>query len=121
MRDHRIPFGAVTDVEVRYTTAIWVKGKKYVSWGAPTPPSALGSGFQHGANLGSSFTALPGNPRISNHPETRSGRDAIAAAWHRARSAGLTSTHEAVVSRWNTHVVVVGLLAAGAVVATALM
>lgn len=120
LRDHRIPFGAVKDVEVRYTTAIWVGDKKYVSWGAPTPPSALSSGFQHGANLGSSFTALPVNERISNHPETRSGRDAIAAAW-RARFDGLTSTHEIVVSRWNTPVVVVGLLAVGAVVATALM
>ena len=58
LRDHRIPFGTVKDVEVRYTTAIWTEGKKYVSWGAPTPPSAFGSGVQHGANLGSSFTAF---------------------------------------------------------------
>ena len=121
LRDHRIPFGAVKDVEVRYTTSIWVEGKKYVSWGAPTPPSAFGSGFQHGARPGSSITALPGNERISGHPGTRSGRDSIVASWQRARSAGLTSKHEAVVSRWNTSVVVVGLLAVGAVIATALM
>ena len=90
-----------------------------MSWGAPTPPSASGSGFQHGANLGSSFTALPGNEHISSHPETRSGHDAIVAAWKRARSAGFTSTHEAVVSKRNAPVVVVGLLAIGAVIATA--
>ena len=121
LRDHRIPFGTVKDVEVRYTTAIWTEGKKYVSWGAPTPPSAFGSGVQHGANLGSSFTALPGSERISGHPETRSGRDAIVAAWQRARSAGLASTCGAVVSTWNTPVIVVGLLAIGSVIATALL
>ncbi|MBF4995314.1 hypothetical protein ITX31_14500 [Arthrobacter gandavensis] len=121
LRDHQIPFGAVNDVEVRYATAIWAGDKKYVSWVAPTPPSAFGSEFHHGANLGSSFTALPVNERISNNPETKGGRDAIAAAWQRARSAGFTPTHGAVASRWNTHVVVVGLLAAGAVVAAALM
>ena len=97
------------------------RGKKYVSWGAPTPPSAFGSGVQHGANLGSSFTAFPGSERISGHPEARSGRDAIVAAWQRARSAGLTSTCEAVVSTWNTPVIVVGLLAIGSVIATALL
>ena len=121
LRDHRIPFGTVKDIEVRYTTAIWAAGEKYVSWGAPSPPSAFGSGFQNEVNLKSRpFAALPSNERISQ-PEGRTGRDDIVAAWQDARTAGFTSTHEAVVSKWNAPVIVVGLLAIVAVIAAALL
>lgn len=121
LRDHQIPFGTVKDIEVRFTTAIWAAGKRYVSWGAPTPPTAFGSGFQNEVNLKSRpFAALPSNERISQ-PETRTGRDAIVAAWQDARSAGYTSTHEVVVSTWNAPVIVVGLLAILSVIASALV
>ena len=121
LRDHKIPFGAVKDIEVRYTTAIWTAGKKYVSWGAPTPPSALGPGFQNEVNLKSRhFTVLPGNERFSQPDTTRTGRDAIVAAWQEARTAGLTPTNEGVVSTWSVPVVVVGLLAILSVIASAL-
>lgn len=120
-RDHRIPFGAVTDIEVRFTALIWAAGKKYVSWGAPTPPSAFGSGFRHEVDLKSRpFAALPSNERISQS-EVKTGCDAIVAAWQEARAAGFTSTQEAVASRWNAPVIIVGLLAAGSVIATALL
>ena len=121
LRDHQIPFGTVKDIEVRYTTAIWAAGKKYVSWGAPNPPTAFGSGFQNEVNLKSRpYTALPSNERLSQ-PETKTGRDAIVAAWHEARSAGYTSTHEVVVSTWNAPVIAVGLLAILSVIASALV
>lgn len=121
LRDHQIPFGTVKDIEVRLTTAIWAAGKKYASWGAPTPPSAFGSGFQNRVDVNSRpFSMLPSNERISQ-PETRTGRDAIVAAWQDARSAGLTSTHEVVVSKWNAPVIVVGLLAILSVIAAALV
>ncbi|WP_232085351.1 hypothetical protein [Arthrobacter sp. SO5] len=121
LRDHQIPFGAVKDIEVRFTTSIWAAGKKYVSWGAPTPPSALGSGFQNEVNLKSRpFTVLPNNERISQ-PETRTGRDAIVAAWQDARYAGFAAAREVVVSTWNVPVVVVGLLAILSVIAAALV
>lgn len=121
LRDHQIPFGAVKDIEVRFTTAIWAAGQKYVSWGAPTPPTALGSGFQNQIDLKSRpFTMLPSNERISQ-PQTRTGRDAIVAAWQEARSAGFTSTHEVVVSKWNAPVIVVGLLAILSVIGAALV
>ena len=108
-RDHQIPFGTVKDIEVRYTTAIWAAGKKYVSWGAPTLPTAFGSGFRNEVDLKSRpFAALPSNERISQ-TETRTGRDAIVAAWQDARAAGFTSTPEVVVSTWNAPVAVVGL------------
>lgn len=120
-REHRIPFGAVKDIEVRFTTVIWAGGKRYVSWGAPTPPSAFSSGFQHEVDLKSRpFTVLPSNERVSQ-PETRTGRDAIVAAWQQARTAGVTRTPEAVASKWNAPVIVAGLLAIGLVIATALM
>jgi hypothetical protein len=121
LRDHRIPFGTVKDIEVRYTTTIWAAGRKYVSWGAPTPPTAFGSGFQNEVNLKSRpFTMLPSNERISQ-PETKTGRDAIVAAWQGARSAGIISTDEIVVSNWNGPVIVVGLLAVLSVTAAALV
>lgn len=121
LRDHQIPFGTVKDIEVRYTTAIWAAGKKYVSWGAPNPPAAFGSGFQNEMDLKSRpFTMLPSNERISQ-PKTKTGRDAIVAAWQDARSAGFTSTHEAVVSKWNAPVIVLGLLAILSVIAAALV
>ncbi len=85
LRDHRIPFEAVDDVEVRYTVVVRAAGRRYVSWGAPTPPSAFGSGFNHVSDLKSRpHSILPGNERISQH-ETKTGRDAIVAAWQDAR------------------------------------
>lgn len=121
LRDHQIPFGTVKDIEVRYNTTIWAAGKKYVSWGAPTPPSAFGAGFQNVRDLKSRpYTMLPSNERISQ-PETKTGRDPIVAAWQDARSGGLTSTREVVVSKWNWAVIVVGVLAVLSVIAAALV
>ncbi|RAM37187.1 hypothetical protein [Arthrobacter globiformis] len=118
-RDHRIPFGAVEDIEVRFTTVIWAAGKKYVSWGAPPPPTALGAGFQHLSDLKSRpYSILPSNERISQ-PEARTGRDAVVAAWHRARFGGITPGQDGVTSRWNKPVIAVGVLAGLAVVITA--
>lgn len=120
VRDHRIPFGTVEDIEVRYTTAIWATGRKYVSWGAPTPPSASVAGYRNDINFESRpFTMLPSDERIIIEPETNTGRDAIVAAWEKARSAGLTSTHEVVVSMWNARLIVLGLLALLLVIAAA--
>jgi hypothetical protein len=118
-RDHRIPFGTIEDIEVRYTTVIWAAGKKYVSWGAPTPPSALGAGFQHLSDLKSRpYTILPSNERISQ-PEAKTGRDAVVAVWHRARSSGITPSHDGVTSTWNRPAIAIGVLATLAVVVAA--
>ncbi|MFF2318513.1 hypothetical protein ACFVTE_19880 [Arthrobacter sp. NPDC058097] len=120
MRDHRIPFGAIEDIEVRYTTVICTAGKKYVSWGAPTPPSAFESGFQHLSDLKSRpYTVLPSNERISQ-PEAKTGRDAIVAAWQNARHAGFSASRDGVTSTWNMPVVAVGVVAVLAVAVTAL-
>ena len=111
LRDHRIPFGTVEDIEVRYTTVIWASGKKYVSWGAPNPPTAFGSGFHHVSDLKSRpFGGLPSNERISQ-PGTKTGRDAIVAAWHDARFSGAASADGVVVSAWNMPTAVVGAFA----------
>ena len=121
VRDHRIPFTTVTDIEVRFTTVIYAAGRKYVSWGAPTPPSAFGAGFGREVELKSRpFTVLPSNERISQ-PEARTGRDDIVAAWQQARSAGGTAPGGAVASTWSAPVIVVGLLSVGAVIASAFL
>lgn len=110
LRDHRIPFGTVQDIEVRYTTAIRAAGKRYVSWGAPTPPSAFGSGFHHVSEMKSApYSILPSNERISQ--ETKTGPDAIVAAWQYARFAGFASANGGVVSTWNGPVIAFGVLA----------
>lgn len=115
LREHRIPFGLVEDVEVRYTTTIRAAGKKYVSWGAPNPPSAFGSGFQHAGDLKSHpFSILPGNERLSQ-PETRTGRDAIAAAWRDAQAAGTATRGSGVVTTWSAPTIVAGAAAVLAV------
>lgn len=117
MRDYRIPFGAIEDIEVRYTTVICAAGKRYVSWGAPAPPSTVGSGFQQLSDLKSRpYTILPSNERISQ-PEAKTGRDAIVAAWQNARHAGITRGQDGVTSAWNMPAVAVGVLAVLAVVA----
>ena len=111
LRDHRIPFGKVEDIEVRYTTVIWASGKKYVGWGAPNPPTAFGSGFHHVRDVRSRpFSSLPSNERISQ-PGTKTGRDAIVAAWHDVRFTGSTSAGGDVDSSWNTPTIVVGIVA----------
>ena len=118
-RDHRIPFGTIEDIEVRFTTVIWAEGRKYVSWGAPTPPSALGAGFQHLSDLKSRpYSILPSNERISQ-TEAKTGRDAVGAAWHRARAGGITSAQDSVRSTWNRPAIAVGVLSVLAVVITA--
>jgi hypothetical protein len=120
MRNHRIPFGAIEDIEVRYTTVICAAGKKYVSWGAPTPPSSVGPGFQHLSDLKSRpYTILPSNERISQS-EAKTGRDAIVAAWHNARYAGVTRDQDGVTSTWSMPAVAVGVLAVLAVVVSIL-
>jgi hypothetical protein len=119
LRDHRIPFGAVEDIEVRFTTVIRAAGKKYVSWGAPTPPTALGAGFQHLSDVQSRpYSILPSNERISQ-PEAITGRDAVVAAWRNARFAGSTSAQDSVTSTWNKPVIAVGVLSVLAAVITA--
>lgn len=111
LRDYRIPFEAVDDVEVRYTVAVRAAGRRYVSWGAPIPPGAFGAGFDHVSDLKSRpHGILPGNERISQK-ETKSGRDAIVAAWQDARAAGLTGRAGTVSSSWNRPAIIVGIIA----------
>lgn len=122
VRNHRIPFGTVEDIEVRYTTAIWAAGRKYVSWGAPTPPTAFVAGYRNDINFESRpFTMLPSDERIIIDPETNTGRDAIVAAWEKAHSVGLASTGGVVVSTWNAAMIVLGVLALLPVIAAALV
>lgn len=121
LRDHRIPFGTVQDIEVRYTTTIWAGGKKYVSWGAPTPPTAFGSGFDRVSDLKSRpHSIFPSNERLSQ-PDTRTGRDAIVLAWQDARAAGLGSEQGAVASSWNGQAIIVGVLAVLSVIIPAML
>ena len=65
LRHHRIPFGKVEDIEVRYSTDIW----------------------------------------------TKTGRDAIVAAWQDARFSGAASADGDVVSTWNLPTIIVGTFA----------
>lgn len=111
LRDHRIPFGIVEDIEVRHTRPIQAAGRRYVSWGAPTPPTALVPGYRNAMNVESrAFTMLPSNERIIYQPETNTGRDNIVAAWQKAKAAGLTSEGDVVVSTWNAFVITIGVL-----------
>lgn len=98
LRHHRIPYEAVDDVEVRYTVAVRAAGRRYVSWGAPTPPAAFGSGFDHVSDLKSRpHSILPSNERISQK-EKKTGRDAIVAAWQDARTTAAKRPADAVIS-----------------------
>jgi hypothetical protein len=109
LRDHRIPIAAVEDVEIRQSVVIRAGGKKYVSWGAPTTPSAVASGFKHVSNLRNlPFNALPDNQRLSQ-PQVVGGRDEISKAWQDARAAGFPSSEGSVTSTWNWPVVAVGV------------
>ena len=116
-RRHRIPFTAVDDVEVRHTVTVKAAGKKYVSWGAPTPPSAFGAGFEHARDWKQRpFGMLPSNERMAQS-STPGGRDAIVRAWQDARpaqgDAGQSSAGGVVVSEWNIPLLVLVLLLAG--------
>lgn len=111
LRDHRIPYEAVEDIEVRHAVAVRAAGRRYVSWGAPTPPSAFGSGFDHVSDLKSRpHSILPGNERISQK-ETRTGRDAIVAAWRDARPTATSQPAAAVISSWHLPTVITGIVA----------
>lgn len=119
LRRHRIPFAAVDDIEVRHTVTLTAGGKKYVSWGAPTPPSAFAAGFEHARDWKQRpFGMLPSNERMSQS-EPATGRDAIVRAWQDARhAAGGTcgagdSADRMVTSRWNIPVLILGVLLAG--------
>ena len=121
LRDHRIPFDAVDDIEVRFTVVVRAAGRRYTSWGAPTPPGAFGSGFDHVSDLKSRpHSIFPGNERIGQK-ETVTGRDAIVAAWQDARTAGLTATTGTVSSSWNWRAIAVGLIAAAWLILAALV
>lgn len=123
LRRHRIPFAAVDDVEVRYTVTVKAAGRKYVSWGAPTPPSAFGAGFNQARDWKERPPGmLPSNERMSQSPAPES-RDAIVRAWHDARQAsgivdpgaghtGAASANATVISGWNVPMLVMVLLVA---------
>ena len=121
LRRHRIPFAAVDDIEVRHTVTVTAAGKRYVSWGAPTPPSAFAAGFDHARDWKQRpFGMLPSNERMSQS-EAATGRDAIVRAWQDARHAasgppgdfaGFTAGRS-VVSEWNIPMLILGLLLAG--------
>ena len=121
LRRHRIPFAAVDDLEVRHAVTLTAGAKKYVSWGAPTPPSAFAAGFEHARGWKQRpFGLLPSNERMS-HSEPATGRDAIVRAWQDARHADgrapgevpAESAGRTVVSEWNTPMLAVGLILAG--------
>jgi hypothetical protein len=112
LRDHRIPFDTVEDVEVGFAVTVRAAGKKYRSWGAPTPPSSFGSGFEHVSDLKSRPQGmLPSNERIRQPEVVTTGRDEIAKAWHDARAAGLAPSNGTVTSTWNRPVIVLGVVA----------
>lgn len=115
LRDHRIPFHAVQDVEVRHAVTVRAAGKKYVSWGAPTPPGSLESGFGHVRDLKSRpYGISPSNERFSHQPTVSSGRDEIARAWQDARAAGIHSsgpvTPTSIITTWNRPMIVLGVV-----------
>jgi hypothetical protein len=96
-------------------------GRKYVSWGAPTPPSSFGSGFEHVSDLKSRpHSILPSNERV-RQPEKTTGRDEIAKAWQDARTAGLRSSGGTVTTSWNRPVIVLGVVELLWVLAAALI
>jgi hypothetical protein len=117
LRDHRIPFETVQDVEVRYAVTVRAAGKKYVSWGAPTPPGSFESGLEHVSDLKSRpYSILPSNERFSHQqPAVTTGRDEIAQAWQDARAAGLRSSdgpvaRATVTTTWNRPVIALGVV-----------
>ncbi|WP_091563823.1 hypothetical protein [Arthrobacter sp. ok362] len=111
LRDHRIPFDTVQDVEVRFAVAVRAAGKKYVSWGAPTPPGSFESGFAHVSDLKSRpYSMLPSNERFNHQPTVSTGRDEIAKAWQEARTAGLRSSDGTVTSTWNRPMIALGVV-----------
>ena len=121
LRDHQIPFDTVEDVEVRYAVSVRAAGKKYVSWGAPTPPSSFGSGIEHVSGLLSRpHSILPSNERI-RQPVVTTGRDEIAEAWHDARAAGLRSSDGRVTTTWNRPMIAVGVVVLLWVIAAVLL
>ncbi|MGO4856885.1 hypothetical protein [Arthrobacter sp. 2MCAF14] len=110
LRDHRIPFGKVDDVEVRQSVVIRAAGRKYVSWGAPGTPSAAASGYQNASNLRNlPFNVLPDNQRMSQ-PAAVGGRDEIAKAWQDARALGFPSSEGSIMSQWDRPTIAIGIL-----------
>lgn len=110
LRDHRIPFETVEDVEVRQSIVIRASGRKYTSWGAPGTPSAAASGYPNAINLRNlPLNVLPDNQRMSQ-PVAVGGRDEIAKAWQEARASGFPSSQGSVTSKWNRPTIAIGIL-----------
>jgi hypothetical protein len=110
LRDHRIPFETVEDVEVRQSVAIRASGRKYVSWGAPGTPSAAASGYVNATNLRNlPLNVLPDNQRM-RQPVAVGGRDEIAQAWQDARALGFHSSEGRAISKWNRTTLAIGIL-----------
>lgn len=119
LRRHWIPFSSIEDLEVRRSVVIRAAGRKFVSWGAPTPQSAFAAGFEQARDWKQRpYGMLPGNERMGQS-QPAPGRDAIVAVWQEARqadgngAAAWRPADPAVVSTWNFPMVVLGLLVAG--------
>lgn len=109
IRTHWLPFGRIDDVEVRHSVTVTAEGRKYKSWGAPLPPSALRAG-QKVSRSQQIQVLTPTNERLAAPTAVDPSRDAIVRAW-RAAAQRPASVAGDVSSRWNTTTIVVGSVA----------
>jgi hypothetical protein len=112
LRTHRIPFAAVTGIEIRHAVTIRAGSRRYVSWGAPTPPGAFGAGMELVRDWKTRpYGMLPSNERMAQPGPAATGRDAIVRAWEESRPAGASTTAATVTTRWNYAALILGILA----------
>ncbi|WP_427019205.1 PH domain-containing protein (plasmid) [Pseudarthrobacter sp. P1] len=111
LRTHRIPFAAITDVEIRHTVAIRAGARRYVSWGAPPRPAPSAPAWnRYVTGKTRPYGMFPSNERMTQTGPTSTGRDAVVGTWEKSRHAGASTTVATVTTTWNYVALILGIL-----------
>lgn len=100
LKTYRIPFAQVSDLKVGMTVAVEADGRRFTSWGGPTPRGSFSAGLEFQRR--SPFQVLtPTDERLPATSAVDPDRDSIRQAWEEAKR-NPAAQSAAPSTNWNT-------------------
>ncbi|WP_168928740.1 hypothetical protein [Sinomonas albida] len=108
LKTYRVPFAQVSDLKVGMTVAVEAAGRRYTSWGGPTPRGSFSAGreFQRRSQI---QVLTPTDERLPAPSAVDPDRDSLRRAWEEAKR-NPAAQSAALSARWNTLNIVGGIV-----------
>ncbi|HKU09765.1 MAG TPA: hypothetical protein VJQ61_00820 [Sinomonas sp.] len=108
LKIHRIPFAEVSDLKVGMAVAVEAGGRRFTSWGGPTPRGSFSANldFQRRSQI---QVLTPTDERLPAPSAVDPDRDSIRQAWEEAKR-NPAAESAALSTRWNTLNIVGGIV-----------